>query len=163
MGVARRAVVHAVKVLDDQGYGAHSGIIQAFDWLVRNARRPAVVSCSFGATGQSTVTRDAVDRMVRNDITVVVAAGNDRADACGYSPAFVPSAISVGSIALGDRRSGFSNFGSCVDIWAPGSNIRSASNSGDTATRTMSGTSMACPHVSGGVAVLLGSGTSRQM
>jgi len=85
----------------------------------------------------------------------VVAGGNSNSDACNFSPAFVPSAITVGSTTSTDARSSFSNYGSCTNIWAPGSSVKSASSSSDTGSRTLSGTSMACPHVSGGAALIL--------
>merc|ERR1740123_2823152 len=97
----------------------------------------------------------AIDAAVRAGVTVVVAGGNDNDDACGYSPAYVPSAITVGSTDSEDVRSYFSNYGVCTDIWAPGSDITSCGIANDKAAQTYSGTSMACPHVSGAAAVLL--------
>merc|ERR1740121_2088739 len=110
---------------------------------------------SLGGSGTQEAMKLVVDRAVETGVTVVVAGGNDNSDACNFSPAFVPSAITVGSTDSLHRRSSFSNYGQCTNIWAPGSSVLSAWHTSDTASSTLSGTSMACPHVAGGAALVL--------
>merc|ERR550525_936932 len=98
----------------------------ALDWLIQNKETPAIVSASLGGYGQVQSTLRMVDAATRSGITVVVAAGNENSDACSFTPAYIPSAITVGSTDNKDHRSGFSNHGNCLDIWAPGSAIVSA-------------------------------------
>merc|ERR1719346_676538 len=155
-GVATSAQVQSVKVLSDQGSGSWSWSYEALDWLATSSVRPAVASMSLGGTGVVAGMKDAVDAAVSAGVTVVVAAGNSNADACGFSPAYVPNAVTVGSTDSNDARSYFSCYGTCVAIWAPGSSVVSASHTSDSGTSTKSGTSMACPHVSGGAALVLG-------
>jgi len=155
-GVAPSAQVRSIKVLSDQGSGSWSWSFSALDWLATSSVRPAVASMSLGGSGRITAMKDAVDAAVSGGVTVVVAGGNENSDACNYSPAYVPSAITVGSMTSSDSRSYFSNYGTCVAIWAPGSSVVSASHTSDSGTSTKSGTSMACPHVSGGAALVLG-------
>jgi len=160
-GVAPSAQLRSIKVLSDQGSGSWSWSFSALDWLATSSVRPAVASMSLGGSGQVSAMKDAVDAAVGAGVTVVVAAGNDNSDACGFSPAYVPSAVTVGSTDSTDARSYFSNYGTCVDIWGPGSSVLSAGHTSDSATATFSGTSMACPHVSGGAALVLGRDASK--
>jgi serine protease len=154
-GVASQATIGSIKVLSDSGSGSFSWSYDSLDWLATKGGRPAVASMSLGGRGTSGAMRVAVDTAVNGGVTVVVAGGNSNSDACGFSPAFVPSAITVGSTDSRDSRSSFSNYGTCTEIWAPGSAITSAAHTSDTGSATFSGTSMACPHVSGGAALVL--------
>ncbi len=155
-GVAKGVTIHPVRVLGCNGSGTNSGVIAGMDWVTQNHVKPAVANMSLGG-GASQATDDAVQRMVAAGVTVVVAAGNDNGDACTKSPARAPNAITVGSTTSTDARSSFSNFGTCVDIFGPGSSITSAWYTSTTATNTISGTSMASPHVAGAAALYLAS------
>lgn len=156
-GVAKEAVIVAVQVLSCTGTGTDAGVIAGIDWAVGEATKPnhppAVISLSLGG-GQSSASTQAVARAVQAGVSVVAAAGNNGADACNYSPASAPDAITVGATQSSDRIASFSNHGPCVDILAPGVGIEAAWSASDTATNTISGTSMACPHVAGAVAQL---------
>lgn len=153
-GVAKGATVHGVRVLGCDGYGSNSGIIAGMDWVAQNAQFPAVANMSLGG-GASQATDNAVTRMRNAGVTVVVAAGNENQNACNVSPARSSSAITVGSTTRNDQRSSFSNWGSCVDIFAPGSDITSAWHTGNNSINTIGGTSMASPHVAGVAALYL--------
>jgi aqualysin 1 len=153
-GVAKQVILHPVRVLNCSGSGTNAGVIAGMDWVAANHVKPAVANMSLGG-GASTATDDAVNRMHNAGVTVVVAAGNSNANACNYSPARAPNAITVGSTTSSDARSSFSNFGSCLDLFAPGSSITSAWHTSTTATNTISGTSMASPHVAGVAALYL--------
>jgi serine protease len=158
-GVAKGATVHGVRVLDCQGSGTNSGVIAGMDWVAQNAQFPAVANMSLGG-GASSAVDDAVSNMRSAGVTVVVAAGNESQDACNASPARSSDAITVGSTTSSDSRSSFSNYGTCVDIFAPGSSITSAWYTSNSATNTISGTSMASPHVAGIAALYLGDNPS---
>ncbi|HZN95930.1 MAG TPA: S8 family serine peptidase, partial [Myxococcales bacterium] len=153
-GVAKAVNLVAVRVLDCGGSGSFAGVVQGIDWVTANRTLPAVANMSLGG-GASQSVDDAVTASVNSGVVYAIAAGNDGLDACNYSPARTPSALTVGSTTSTDARSSFSNTGTCVDIFAPGSSVTSAWNTSDTATNTISGTSMATPHVCGGAALYL--------
>ncbi len=150
-GIAKQSVVHPVRVFSCSGSTATSTIIAGIDWITANRVLPAVANLSLGG-GASTSMDNALTAMINAGVVAVVAAGNDNANACSYSPARVPAAITVGATTSTDARASYSNYGSCLDIFAPGSNVVSASYQSDTGTATMSGTSMASPLVAGVVA-----------
>ena len=152
-GVAKQVALTPVRVLDCRGSGTWSGVIAGIDWVANTTARPAVANMSLGG-GKSTSVNDAVAGAVAKGVTMVVAAGNSSADACNYSPASAPEAVTVGATTSGDARASYSNYGACVDIFAPGSSITSAWNTGSSATNTISGTSMASPHVAGVAALV---------
>ncbi|MFD4377423.1 S8 family peptidase [Streptomyces sp. NPDC058486] len=153
-GVAKKAKIVGVRVLDNNGSGTTEQVVAGIDWVTRNAVKPAVANMSLGG-GVDTVLDQAVRNSIAAGITYAVAAGNDNSNASNYSPARVTEAITVGSTTSTDARSSFSNYGSVLDIFAPGSSIKSAWNTNDTATNTISGTSMATPHVAGAAALHL--------
>jgi subtilisin family serine protease len=147
-GVAKSALLRGVRVLDCNGSGSNSGVIAGVDWVTNNHINPAVANMSLGG-GISSALDTAVNNLANSGVPIAVAAGNSNADACNSSPARAANAITVGSTTTTDARSSFSNFGACLDIFAPGSGILSSYFSSDTATATLSGTSMASPHVAG--------------
>lgn len=158
-GVTKAALLIAVRVLDNNGSGTTSGVIAGMDWVTANHTKPAVANMSLGG-GASTSIDDAVGRMYDAGVPVIVAAGNgDRLgraqNACNYSPARAPKAYTVGATTSSDAKASYSNYGDCVNLFAPGSSITSAWHTSNTATNTISGTSMATPHVAGGAALFL--------
>ena len=153
-GVAKQVKLVPVRVLDCRGSGSWSGIIAGVDWVAGHPLRPAVANMSIGG-GVSSAVNAAVAGAVNRGVFVAVAAGNEGANACNYSPASEPSAITVGATTITDARASYSNYGTCLDLFAPGTNVTSAWNTGPTATKAISGTSMATPHVTGAAALLL--------
>jgi subtilisin family serine protease len=155
-GVAKQVTLRPVRVLDCSGSGSTSGVIAGVDWVTSHhtAGTPAVANMSLGG-GVSSALDSAVTSSINDGVTYAVAAGNESANACNGSPSRVGAAITVGSTTSTDARSSFSNYGSCLDLFAPGSSITSAWHTGDSATNTISGTSMATPHVAGVAALYL--------
>lgn len=164
-GVAKGATVVPVRVLDCNGSGSISGVTAGIDWVTGQTQStalvavPMVANMSLGGGASSTLDA-AVANAVTAGVVMVVAAGNSNVDACGSSPARAASAITVGATTSGDARASYSNFGSCLDLFAPGSSITSAWIGGTSATRTIDGTSMASPHVAGAAALIAGANPS---
>ncbi|MGC2998765.1 S8 family peptidase [Streptomyces sp. G35A] len=164
-GVAKKAKIVAVRVLDNNGSGTTAGVIAGIDWVTKNHSGPSVANLSLGG-GVSTTLDTAVRTSIASGVTYAVAAGNSNANAASSSPARVTEAITVGATTSTDARASYSNYGSVLDVFAPGSSITAGWHTGDTATNTISGTSMATPHVAGAAAVYLaghGSATPAQV
>jgi len=153
-GVAKAVRLLSVRVLDCAGGGAVSSVIAGIDWVTQHRVLPAVANLSFEGAPSSAMT-SAVQASINSGVVYAVAAGNNAADACSYSPANTPEALTVGATWNGDGMSGYSNFGKCVDLFAPGSAIRSAAIVDDTSSVIKGGTSMAAPHVAGVAALFL--------
>lgn len=151
-GLAKNVSLVPVRVLGCNGSGTNSGVIAGVDWVAQNASGPSVANMSLGG-GNSTALDNAVNSAINAGVTFVVAAGNDNSNACTGSPNRVPAALTIASSTSSDARSSFSNYGSCIDLFAPGSSITSTWSNGG--TNTISGTSMAAPHVAGAVALYL--------
>jgi subtilisin family serine protease len=153
-GVAKGVTLYAVRVLDCTGWGTWSQIIAGIDWVTKNRVLPAVANMSLGGTASSSVNQ-AVETSITAGVTYAVAAGNQSVDACNYSPASAPDALTVGASNWTDTKASYSNYGTCLDLFAPGSTILSAWKTSDTASLYLSGTSMASPHVAGAAALYL--------
>ncbi len=153
-GVAKKANIYSVKVLDCYGNSELSKIVAGVDWVTGHRKLPAVANMSLGSVANS-IFDDFVRKSIASGVTYVTSAGNDNSNACNQSPARVGQAITVASTDPNDYRSSWSNYGSCVDIFAPGNSILSAFYTSDDATRIMGGTSMAAPHVAGAAALYL--------
>ncbi len=158
-GVAKGVTLVAVRVLDCSGSGSVSGVVAGVDWVAQNASARSVANMSLGG-GASSALDSSVKGAYEAGVPVVVAAGNGNfigreADACNYSPARVPEAITIGATTSTDSKTSWSNYGNCVDWFAPGASITSAWHTSNTATNTISGTSMAAPHVAGAAALYL--------
>jgi subtilisin family serine protease len=163
-GVAKNVELVAVRVLNCSGSGTWSGVIAGMDWVANNHKKPAVANMSLGGGSNASI-NDAVKRLYDKGVATIVAAGNGNMggkeqDACGYSPAGAPNAYTVGATTSSDSKTSWSNYGNCVDVFAPGASITSAWYTSNTATRTISGTSMAAPHVAGVAALWLQSNSS---
>jgi subtilisin family serine protease len=153
-GVAKDSRLYAVRVLDCDGSGTYSAVIAGIDWVTRNRQLPAVANMSLGG-GKSQALNDAVAGSVRAGVTYAVAAGNFNYDACYYSPASAPEVLTVAATTRQDAQTYYSNWGTCIDLYAPGDSILSAWNTGDDASAIQRGTSMAAPHVAGAAALYL--------
>ncbi|GAB2749548.1 S8 family peptidase [Streptomyces bullii] len=158
-GVAKKAKIVAVRVLNNSGSGTTAGVIAGIDWVTKNHSGPSVANMSLGG-GASTALDTAVRNSIASGVTYAVAAGNSSTTASSSSPARVSEAITVGATTSTDAKASYSNYGSALDIFAPGSSITAGWHTSDTATNTISGTSMATPHVAGAAAVYLAGHTS---
>jgi serine protease len=152
--VAKAVSLYAVRVLDCSGTGTNSGIIAGIDWVTSHRTLPAIANMSMSGSKSSTVNA-AIQNSIKSGVVYTIAAGNNSSDACNYSPGSTPEALTVGSSWNGDGMSSFSNFGSCVDLFAPGEAVRSAFAVDDTSSIMNGGTSMAAPHVAGVAALYL--------
>jgi subtilisin family serine protease len=153
-GVAKQVKLVAVKVLDCDGEGDLSDVINGINWVTAHAQKPAVANLSLGGSNSPSLNA-ALQKLINKGVTVVVAAGNENVNAAKESPANLAAAITVGATNSRDQRASFSNFGSVVDLFAPGVGIKSAYASGDYSTAVADGTSMASPHVAGAAALVL--------
>ena len=154
LGVAPAATVVPVRVMDCAGSSSGSSVLAGMDWVAAHGARPGVVNMSLGGSASSTLDA-AAQRLMTAGFSVVAAAGNSNVDACTQSPARAAGLVTVAASDRADAKATFSNWGACVALWAPGTAIASAGHSSATAVVAMNGTSMAAPHASGAVALLL--------
>ena len=156
-GVAKNVTLVAVKVLNCAGSGSFAGVAAGIDWVTGQHQpgQPAVANISLGSAGSDSATETAVRNSIADGVVYAIASGNSGSNACDFTPARVAEAITVNATTTTDTRASFSNFGTCTDVFAPGQGITSAWSTGNTATNTISGTSMAAPHVAGAAALLL--------
>jgi len=154
VGVAKNVTLVAVRVLDCNGSGSYSGVIAGIDWVTANRSLPAVANMSLGG-GYSASLNQAVANSIASGVVYSVSAGNDNADACTKSPASAPAALTIAASTSSDARASYSNYGTCVDLFAPGSGIYSSTMNGTNTYASWSGTSMAAPHVAGVAALYL--------
>ncbi|OLF11219.1 serine protease [Actinophytocola xinjiangensis] len=160
-GLAKDVKLIAVKVLNCAGSGSFAGVAAGIDWVTsHHTSGPATANMSLGASGSDAATENAVRNSIADGVTYALASGNSNSDACNFTPARVAEAITVNASTNTDARASFSNYGTCSDIFAPGQNITSAWNTSDSATNTISGTSMAAPHVAGAASLYLGANPS---
>lgn len=152
-GVAKSVSIHSVRVLPCVGSGQISDLITGIDWITANRINPAVANISITAPGSSSVLESAVANSISSGVVYTIAAGNNQLNACNYTPARTPTAITVAATAEADDRALYSNYGPCVDLFAPGNAVESANHGSDTATRILSGTSMSAPLVAGIAAI----------
>ena len=153
-GIAKSVTLKAVRVLDCSGSGSNSGVIAGVDWVTANHSGASVANMSLGG-GASTALDNAVTNSINSGVSYAIAAGNSNKNACNYSPARTPSAMTVGATTSTDARASYSNYGACLDLFGPGSSITSSWIGSNSATNTISGTSMATPHVAGVAALYL--------
>lgn len=155
VGVAKNAWISAIRVLDCSGNGKNSDLIRALDFVLKSSNGPSVINMSLGGSNRSAALDAAISAIVDKGIPIVVAAGNENTDACTKSPSSNPYVLTVGATSISDHRSSYSNYGQCVDLFAPGDKVTAACNSGDSSYNTPSGTSLSAPFVTGIIAQIM--------